>query len=76
MNDKTQRPIHYKKTIQPINYIIANNLNFCEGNGINIFFNYNLNVFHMLGIMLVLVAIALVMPFIFIYQLVKKWERE
>jgi len=43
---------------------------------INIFFNYNLNVFHMLGIMLVLVAIALVMPFIFIYQLVKKWERE
>jgi uncharacterized protein YoxC len=30
----------------------------------------------MLGIMLVLVAIALVMPFIFIYQLVKKWERE
>ena len=43
---------------------------------INIFFNYNLNVFHMLGIMLVLMAIALVMPFIFIYQLVKKWERE
>jgi hypothetical protein len=30
----------------------------------------------MLGIMLVLMAIALVMPFIFIYELVKKWERE
>jgi hypothetical protein len=43
---------------------------------LNIIIDYKLNVFYMLGIMLVLVAIALVMPFFFIYKLVKKWERE
>jgi hypothetical protein len=45
---------------------------------LNIIIDYKLNVFHMLGIMLFLMAIALVMPFFFIYQyqLVKKWERE
>jgi uncharacterized membrane protein YukC len=69
MNEKIQ---------PPIDYIIANNLNFGKGweHQLNIVCNYNLNVFYMLGIMLILVAIALLMPFIFIYQLVKKWEKE
>jgi hypothetical protein len=40
MNDKIQSPIHYKKTIQPIDYIIANNLNFCEGNVIKYITRY------------------------------------
>ncbi len=30
--DKQQPPKHYDLTIQPIDYIIANNLNFAEGN--------------------------------------------
>lgn len=31
MNNITQ-PTHYSKPIEPIEYITANNLNFCEGN--------------------------------------------
>lgn len=31
MNNITQ-PKHYTKAIEPIEFIVANNLNFCEGN--------------------------------------------
>lgn len=29
---KNKTPKHYQLTIEPVEYIMANNLNFCEGN--------------------------------------------